>query len=232
MNTFEKLFSTSPKDIKKDVIITPFLNLEYFRQHKESKINRGFLFEVLGETRFSVVKTGVGASFVGDAIVYLTDTPCKRVYFMGSCAAIRNFEVADLVIADKALARESFSAILLNKNTHFFITPKKWLFKSFLSQNKKVKKGIVATLGSLSLQDKLIDSLKQQNIDCVDMETSAFFSAANYFDLSSLALLYVTDIIGERSFFRKLNRHEADIIKASRQRAISLLCKFIENQSA
>jgi purine-nucleoside phosphorylase len=95
-----------------------------------------------------------------------------------------------------------------------------------------VKKANLATLGSLSLQEKILQSLKKQEINVVDMEASAFFSATKYFKLPSLALLYVTDIIASKPFFKDLSSEESKIIRESRQRAISLICQFIKNQNA
>ncbi|MBL7197562.1 MAG: hypothetical protein ISS47_05645 [Candidatus Omnitrophica bacterium] len=232
MNTFKKLFAVNPKDIKEDVIITPFLNLEYFRKSKRARVNKGFLFDVLTEKYFSVVKVGVGSSFVGDSIVYLKDAPCKRIYFIGSCGIISNFNVGDLIVVDKALAWESFSEILGHSPSHFFISAESDLSRKFLELNKDIRKANLATLGSLSLQEKVSQSLAKQEIDVVDMEVSSFFSATKYFRLPSLALLYATDIIESRPFFRDLNKKEREIIKLSRRRAISLICDFIQNLNA
>lgn len=232
MNAFQKLFAVKPKDIKEDVIITPFLNLEFFSSSKGNKINKGFLFEVLTEKYFSVVKTGLGSSFVGDVVVYLKDTPCKRIYFIGSCGAVSDCKVGELVVVDKAMAWESFSEILGHDPSHFFINAHNQLSRSFLWSNSDIKKVNLATLGSLSLQEKVLHSLRKEEIDVVDMEASALFSAIKYFKLSGIALLYVTDVISMRPFFRELSKRDRRIIKESRQRAISLICDFIKNRNA
>ncbi|MDD5005243.1 MAG: hypothetical protein PHS93_01905 [Candidatus Omnitrophica bacterium] len=232
MNTFLKLFGLNPQDIKHDVIITPFINLEYFKINKKSKINKGLLFEVLAESDFSVVKTGVGSSFVGDSVVYLKETACRRIYFIGSCGVVSNFNIGDLIVADKILAWESFSEILGHSPSHFFINAENELSRRFLELNKDIRKANLATLGSLSLQEKVLQSLKRQEIDVVDMEVSAFSSAAKYFKLSSLALLYSTDIIEGKPFSREASHQERKVIKDSRQRAISLICDFIRKLNA
>ncbi|MBL7197478.1 MAG: hypothetical protein ISS47_05225 [Candidatus Omnitrophica bacterium] len=231
MDTFLKLFGLKPKEIKEDVIITPFLNLEYFREGKKGKVNKGFLFEVLTKKYFSVVKVGVGSSFVGDSVVYLKDSPCKRLYFIGSCGALTNSNIGELVIVNKALAWESFSEILGHSPSHLFINTQNYLFESFLELNRDIKKVNLATLGSLSLQENVLQLLKKQEIDVVDMEASSFFSATKYFKLPCLAILYVTDIIIKKPFFRDLCKKERKIIKESRQRTISLICDFITNRA-
>jgi len=232
MSTFKKLFATSPKDIKEDVIITPFLNLEYFKKNKESKISKGFIFSVLTEEKFSVVKVGVGSSFAGDSVIYLKDTPCKRIYFIGSCGIISNFKVGDMVVVEKALAWESFSEMLGNSTPRLLINANSSLLKKFIELNKNINKVKLATLGSLSLQEKVVCFLKKKGIEIIDMEVSAFLSATNYFRIPSLAFLYTTDVISTKLFSRDLNKKDREDIIFARQKAISLLCDFIENLNA
>ncbi|MFH1621685.1 MAG: hypothetical protein ABIA97_00990 [Candidatus Omnitrophota bacterium] len=232
MNTFRKLFAINPNDIKEDVIITPFLNLEYFKKNEKSKINQGFIFSVLTEKKFSVIKTGMGSSFVGDSVVYLKDTPCQRLYFIGSCGIVSNSKVGDIVVVEKALAWESFSEILGKKFPQLFIKANSSLLQKFLALNKNIKKTNLATLGSLSLEEKLVNYLRGKKIEVVDMEVSAFLSATKYFKIPGLALLYTTDIIKNKPYFRELSKKDREEIKLARQEAISLLCDFIENLNA
>jgi purine-nucleoside phosphorylase len=232
MSAFNKLFAVEPKEIKKDVIITPFLNLEYFKSSQSGRVNKGFIFSVLTENKFSVIKTGIGSSFIGDAVVYLKDTPCRRIYFVGSCGIISNFKIGDLAVVDRALAWESFSQVLGDSCPRFFINAKNELSRAFIESNKEVRGASLATLGSLSLQEKISKSLKKQKIDLVDMEVSAFVSATKYFKIPSLALLYATDIISTKPFFRKLDDEDRGIIKSARQKAISLICDYIQSINA
>lgn len=242
MNTIERLFGVNADEIKEDVIITPFLNLEYFARGTKPKKTKGFLFEVLTQKQFSVVKTGVGASFVGDAVMYLGETPCKRIYFIGSCASLSPHEVGDTIVAEKALACESFTEVL---HTHTddcsFVVPKHNLADEFFefcrsksgedNQEQQIKTASLASLGSLSLQHTVLGSLQQRGVGGVDMEASAFFSAANSLFLSCLGLFYVTDTIDQKLFFRNLSVEERKTIKTARQRTIELLCDFIKQRS-
>jgi len=230
MNTFQKLFAVSPREIKEDIIITPFLNLKYFSANVKSK--RGFLFEVLNEKYFSVIKTGVGASFVGDALLYLKETKAKRVYFIGSCGASADLNIGDLVLVNRAFNLESFSDILNNKVYPSSIDTNNNLYKRFLQENKGVKEVNSATVGSLSLQENILPLLNKHKIDAVDMEVSAFAHAASFLKFSYLAVLYVTDILRSKSFCRDLADKERLAIQESRHKAISLICDFIKRQNA
>jgi len=232
MNTFSKLFGISKNEIKKDVIITPFLNLDYFKSDKDNKRSKGFLFEVINEDYFSVIKTGVGAPFVGDAVLYLEGSACERLYFLGSCGAVTDLEIGDLVVINKALNLESFTYILNKSLNADFVNIDNNLLNNLYSYYRSIKKAAIASVGSLCLQSSIKDYLVKSNIDVVDMESSAFFSASNKLGLDSLAILYITDIIQDKLFCRDLAKKESDIIKDSRRKAVSLICQFIQKQNA
>lgn len=232
MSAFLKLFGVPKEEIRKDVIITPFLNLDYFKIDKKIKASKGFLLEVLNEERFSVIKTGVGAPFVGDAVLYLKDSACKRLYFIGSCGAVANLDIGDLVVVNRILNLESFSDTLNHVMPINFINEENTFSDELLNLDNNIKKINLATIGSLNLQISIKDYLDENNIDAVDMESSAFFSAAKKINIKSLALLYVTDIISQKPFSRDLSKDESDTIKESRRKAISLICNFIQKQNA
>jgi purine-nucleoside phosphorylase len=229
VSTFQKLFAVSPDEVRENVIVTPFLKLEYFKINGKSK--KGFLFEVLNEDDFSVIKTGVGASFVGDALMYLKETKAKRVYFIGSCGVNADLNIGDLVLVGKVLNLESFSDILNNKTNNYLLNTDNGLYKEFLRENKGVRKVNLATVGSLSLQEDILPLLNKYKIDAVDMEVSAFVNAASFLKFSHLVLLYVTDILKSKPFHRDLTSKERLVIQESRQKAISLICEFIKKQN-
>lgn len=245
MNVIERLFGTKADEIKQDVIITPFLNAAYFARNPQAKPRKtkGFLFEVSTHKTFSVVTTGVGAPFVGDAVMYLKETPCRRLYFIGSCAALAPYDVGDIIVAQKALACESFSHIIQkNIKKSLFIAASHSLSEKFLKfclaagdkGNVKTmpKAASIASLGSLSQQEFLLDYLRQQKIGGVDMEVSAFLSAANTIGVPSLAVTYATDTVGEKLFYRTISDDERTAITTARQKTITLVCDFIERHSA
>jgi purine-nucleoside phosphorylase len=232
MNAFRKLFAVSPQEIKEDVIITPFLSPEYFNKDAKNKIKKGFLFETLNGDGFSVVKTGVGASFVGDALIYLKQTKAKRVYFIGSCGAVSGLNIGDLVLVRQALNLESFSGVLKRSVGSVFLNAENALYKKFLKLDRGIREVKLATVGSLSLQKSILPLLKNRAIDVVDMEVSAFISAVRFLKFSHLALLYVTDNVQGRLFCRKLTPAERLSIKKSRHKAVSLICDFITRQNA
>ena len=233
MKTFQKLFSIDPKQIKQDVIITPFLSPNLFKQKPDATSKKGLFFEVLSEEKFSVVRCGMGTVFVADAVLYLRQTRCKRVYFLGSCGSVSSLALGDVVVAQKAFAYESFTEIINNKFPKTNVGPDKELIRSFQKYNKgKYKEATLATVCSLCLEEERVFPFKKNNIQAVDLEVSAFYSAAKYSGLSALAILYVTDVVKEKPFYRKFTTGESELIRDSRTQAISMLCRYLEERSA
>jgi len=233
MNTFQKLFSVTPNQIKENVIITPFLSPNLFRQNSNINSSKGLFFEVLNEEKFSVVRCGMGTVFVADAVLYLRQTRCKRVYFLGSCGSVSSLALGDVVVAQKVFAYESFTETISNKFAKTNVGPDRELIRNFQKYNKgKCKKVALATVCSLCLEEERVFPFKKNNIQVVDLEVSAFYSAAKYSGLSALAILYVTDIVKKKPFYRKFAPSDSELIRDSRTQAISMLCKYIQERSA
>jgi len=233
MNIFQKLFSIKPSLIRQDVILTPFLTLDLFRQSPDSEKTKGLLFEVLNEDKFSVIKTGVGINFVSDAVFYLRNTPCKRVYLIGSCGSVSSLDIGEIVVVEKAYAFESLTQTLNNDFSMEAIPADKKLFDNFMQLNKNnCRKADIATISSFYLEETNIFPFKQKDISGVDLESSGFYSASRYVGLSALAILYVTDIVNKKPFYRNLLPREKSLIRDCRSRAISLLCRYIRERSA
>lgn len=80
-------------------------------------------------------------------------------------------------------------------------------------------------MSSLKLEEDRHEWLIQQGVDVVDMECSAFFSAAQYAHLSALAVFYVTDIIKDRPFYKERSLSGYDMGLATKQ-IIKILNNF------
>jgi purine-nucleoside phosphorylase len=66
----------------------------------------------------------------------------------------------------------------------------------------------------------------KKNIDVVDMECSAFFSASSYTGLKAMALFYVSDIIKEKPFYKTLKPALKTKLSAAIEKSINLLEAF------
>jgi len=86
-----------------------------------------------------------------------------------------------------------------------------------------------ASVGSIALESSVLDFLNKNSIAVVDLECSAFYSAANAIGRKSLALLYITDIIGDRTPFDPLSHKEEGKIRAAQKQITKILMELTRN---
>ena len=104
--------------------------------------------------------------------------------------------------------------------------PDQNLLRSFLDNDpsQKIYPVTGMSIGSLKCEDFYKEFFVEKDIEVVDMECSAFFSAANYIQKKAVALLYVTDIIDKKLFFEPLGPQD----KLQIDKAIQTACKAIQ----
>ncbi len=83
------------------------------------------------------------------------------------------------------------------------------------------------TVSSLILEETRAKDLIKQNIECVDMESSVVFSAAQSIHKKAVTLLYVTDIIGQNPFYQPLNKNNQTKLNNARKKSAEFLMDFI-----
>ena len=118
MDSFRPLFGIDKKEIKKTCILVPLLTKGMLDAFGVAKICRGKLYQAGQGDGFTLVVTGVGAGFVGDAVLYLKETGCEQVFLFGSCGLVKEtkgLSIGSLVSVVKASAFEGFSRLLLGK---------------------------------------------------------------------------------------------------------------------
>lgn len=230
--TFENLFGIKESEIQNTCILIPFLPKKLLKYFGINQLSKGRLFASGNNKFFTLVHTPTGAPFVGDAILYLKETSCKNVILLGACGLVKKskkLDIGRLVSPDRCLNLESFSQLLVNNP----IQPKfSYADKAFLKHlvnfaPREVTKISCASFGSLRMEEKNIDFLVNKGIGVVDMECSAFFNAAKHINRKAIALMFVTDIIGEKPFYSKLNSIDQSTILSSIKAASHLLNKFI-----
>lgn len=250
MTKFEALFGIKEQSIKRNCILLPFLPKGILAEFKIKNLSKGKIYSTassddlawleiqnksnnlqppkggLSLTGFTLIYTGMGPTFVGDALLYLKQTPCQNVILFGSCGLVTKkdgLSIGDLVLPFKCYSDESFSQMLLGNVKKKAFYPDKKLFESFMHMNKDVdiKRVMCSTISSLKLEEDLVNSFKKEGIDVVDMECSAFFSAAKFVGLKALALFYITDILRTKPFYVNLD-------DATRQRLLSSIKTGVE----
>ncbi len=227
MSNFEILFGVAPEQVRKNCILMPLLPKGFLKQIGIGKLNKGKLYSAWSQDNWTLIQTGMSAPLVGDAVLYLKETPCQNMILFGSCGAVSNqkLSIGSLVCPIKCLAVESFSDFLQGQIDFKKYYPNQKLLERFLKEDTAILKTSCATMSSLKLEEDRHEWLIQQKIDVVDMECSAFFSAAQYAHFSALAIFYVADIIKDRPFYKEKSMSECDMGLAMKQ-IIKILNNF------
>jgi len=235
MKTFEALFGVSPSKICKTCVIMPSIHRKACKAFRVDKIIQGMLFSVGSNGSFSLIGTGMGAAFAGDAVLYLKDTCCENIIHFGSCGLINagnGLDIGSLVCPAKCYPLESFSDCLSIKDIgDSFLMPSEEIHKSISDPKYRdiINSTVHITMGSLKLEPDHSELLSKKHIQTVDMECSAVFSAADSSGLKAASVMYATDIIGYKPFFRQFSEEEKQKISASVTNGARIICDLAKN---
>lgn len=202
---FENLFGINPNEVKKTCVLLPLTPKGLLKILGIEKLTRAGLYASSQTENATVICTGMGAGLVGDALLYLGETPCQNIVLFGSCGAIsKKLPTGSLVTPKKSLNLESFSDWLFDDNpSPRELFPDKtlstYLEDFYKDQNIRIVN--CATVGSLKLEEERHVWLAKNDIDVVDMECSGLFSASKKCALKALALFYVSDVIKKKPFY-------------------------------
>lgn len=231
MTKFETLFGIKESEIKNTCVLAPILQKSALGLFGVKDLARGKVYSSGNAKNFTVINTGIGASFTGDAVLYLADTACKNIILFGSCGLIKSsdgLDIGSLVTPMECYAMESFTNLLLKNHDFKKVYPDKGLTESFLNNNKDVRKVNCATLGSLKLEEDNMDLFAEKNIQVVEMECSGLFSAAENKNIKAMALLYVSDILNEKPFYCQFSPDDKLKLLSSIKSGIRSICSFTE----
>jgi purine-nucleoside phosphorylase len=149
----------------------------------------------------------------------------------GSCGLVKSsaaLGIGNLVTPVECYAMESFTDMLLKYHTFKTFYPDQSILESFLKIDNKAQKINCATLGSLKLEEEYLCLFAEKNIQAVDMECSAFFSAAAQGHIRAMALFYITDIINEKPFYNKICHEDNLKLASAIISGAQSLCSFIK----
>ncbi len=231
MTKFETLFGIKKSDIKDTCVLMPLLLKGALEGLGVKKLSRGKIYSSGNARNLTLIVTGMGASFTGDAVLYLSGTNCKNVILFGSCGLIKSEKgigIGSIVAPVKCISMESFTDILLKNHGLKAFYPDRDMLGSFLNKNKGVKEVNCATLGSLKLEEDNLGLFTDKDIHVVDMESSGLFSAASLKGIKAMALFYISDIINEKPFYRPLVDEDHVKLSSSIKEGIYSICSFIK----
>lgn len=206
MSSFQSLFGVPAETIQSTCILTPFLPKALRTALALPPLKNGNPYATAQGNRFSLIRTQIGAPYVGDAVLYLKETRCKNIIFVGACGALPSvgLTIGNLIVPADALALESFCQLLTHSSLHpLKITANASMHQQFIEMTPTLlaRPMHAASLGSIHLETNYISYLKDYHIDVVDMECAAFLHAATSIHRPAIALLYITDILSQTSPF-------------------------------
>lgn len=238
MTQFEALFGAKNSQVKKNCVLLPVLQKGILEEFNIKNFRKGKVYAVGNNDDCTLIHTGIGAGFVGDAVLYLKKTPCRNIILFGSCGLLHQkdgLSIGSIVSPLQCYSHESFTGLLLEAQTQARIFyPEEKLFAAFLEtgRNSVIKKVTCATIASLKLEDEHADYLIEKGVDVVDMECSAFFSAAHFITLNAIAVFCASDIVHTNPFYRTLEPALKARLLASIRNAAHCVCAFIKENLA
>ncbi len=238
MSPFEAIFAIPENEIKTNCVLMPLIPRFLLNELGIKKLQKGKLYSTADTNQFTLIHTKIGAGFVGDVVLYLKDTPCQNLILFGTCGLTgesNNLAVGSLVTPKKSYSLESFTDLLLdNRIPEKTFSPDEDLYHLMYQFLKRTKNNLdipalnCATIASLKLEEQLVNAFIQKEISLVDMESSAFFSAAQSVRLKAVAMFCVSDIINQQPFYTSLTKDQENAFVSAFKKAAQFLGLFIE----
>ena len=213
-------YNLMPREVTKAVIFSCFDRIDQLKKRYKPYVKkefRGYYSGLILKFEYNsvtVIISGPGDSRVGDAVLALQNTPCEYIVYTGAVGSIfPALTIGDLFSPTKALIGEGFSRYYSQKNAlnnfSFASTDLLGKFKIYAVKKKcNVYFGHIFTTETLFKQTpKELDKLTNKFIHAIDMETSAFFTAAAYLGLKPIAIHYVSDLPYENRGVDLFNIH-------------------------
>ncbi len=151
---------------------------------------------------FLHIRSYVGATNVGETVLLLSFTKCKRIIFVGSVGSISNdVNIGDLIIPLTSVSGEAFSSYMyeainkesLHKEYHSTSELYNATTNYLRNENIDYKDIKVYSVDTIAGQFAHIDEILNLGCKAIEMETSALFSACLVTEKECVALLAVSD---------------------------------------
>lgn len=125
MELFNTLFGIEAERVKASCIIMPFITRRTLPEFRIKKFSRGMIYGSGNGEFCTVFHTRMGDVFTGDAVLYLAETPCRDLYFLGTCGLLQRtpeLKIGSLVSLSCCYAQESFTSLLSGAATSGILT--------------------------------------------------------------------------------------------------------------
>jgi len=190
------------KDITQKIILpaTDYV-MQSIKKHFEKVETHGKVLR--GNYEGSVVSlatSGVGAPAAAMTMEALRVAGVKHIIRVDYCGALTdNIEIGDIIICSEAICGDGTTPHYLNPDSPFPRVPADSILLSKIKEGFKSKKkechcGPVWTHDALFKEPlDLIQKARSHGAIAIDMETSAVFALGNLYNISTAAILIVTD---------------------------------------
>lgn len=221
---FEQFFNVSNEKLGEIVVLTCFDRLGDFKRIYKNNILCEFMGYYKGLTLdfdgrlISVIFSGSGDSRVGDAVLALNESRCKALIYCGTAGGLGSgISRGDLFVPREAVIGEGFSRYYKDINANIYdnistASPDMvMLFEKFenksMSFNVKVLYSKIFTIDSIFAETKeFLGEISQNGCAAIDMETSAFYTAAQVIRRKCLAVHYISDLPQEEQNYDMLRK--------------------------
>jgi purine-nucleoside phosphorylase len=231
MERFKSLFGIDRDTVRKTVLLLPFIPPRTLETLGIKTLSSGLVFSAASSENLTVIKTGTGAGFVGDAVMYLAGAPCQDIIFLGSCGLINRklgLGIGSLITPSATFSMESFSDILSGRlQEPVSVHPDSGLLNDFIEvTGLEIQRSGCISFGSLFHEDAFMPVFRRLGVDVIEMECAALFNAARKTGKRALALLYVSDILGEKNFYFELSPEDKKSLANGVSQASQAILKF------
>ena len=234
------VFHSEPDAIHPDVILFPYWQADLFSPWVDriTTIRTDVLYEVeYRGSKFSLVRSGIGAPLAGDMTLALGLTPCERLLFAGSVGGLQPaIRIGDLMIPEFSYSGDGYCRYLepeAPKKDCMLeqVRPDPSLSSTLLhlameraqEVEVKVHQGPVFSIDTILSQFRLLDYFSGE-LDCVgiEMETAAVFKAARRVGIQCAALLSVSDVpVNKQTLLSGRSLQEQDHRKEIRSKVLT-----------
>lgn len=229
MELFESLFGIKAEEVRSSCIIMPFVPHWLLKEFNIEKFSRGILYSSGNSKLFTVFYSRSGCVFTGDAVLYLSETRCRELYFLGTCGLLQKISgvtIGSIVSPSSYYAQESFVSLLSDSAPlGMIIKPDPILHNTVMDAGEGLIVDVTGiSAGSLKLQPELKAQWAEAGVQVVDLEVAAFLAAAQNIERPATALMVISDIVKEKPWHQ---RKDQELIKTALKKAGRILCEII-----
>lgn len=223
MASFIDLFGIDESEVRDTCVLSPFLYKGLTANFGLGNLAKGARYASASTDSITLIHTQIGALQVGDCVLHLKKTNCKRVVLFGACGAVNNHhKIGTIVTPKRAYNYESFSTLINDE----YIVPDHYKADDALIDQTHCTHPYCASLGSVNLEKDYILRLKQNEIEIVDMETCALYAACEQSFLHGISVLYVTDHIEKSDVFDKKSAADYCHISEAQNKCVEMILQL------